>query len=147
MGKLLLVLSLFGIILLLIVSMVDPNNPAVWLASTAPKYTLLRLGLVAALASLLFFNPPSNVYLRSIVMISALGFAGWSLNGLYQNQMQLLDSFALLQASVASTVVTLETKAAAAPALNLQRFSLHNLYSSASEYLQQHLRPHVPTYR
>ena len=108
MGKLLPFLSLLSIGILLTLGLVNPDAPALWMASTSPGFMILRVVLIAALLALLFTHPPRNVYLRSLVGMLALGIAYWSLSATYQNKMLILDTFSLLQFSISAGIVVLE---------------------------------------
>lgn len=108
MGKLILLLSLFGLGLLLILTLVAPGFSAVWLASTSLNFELLRAGLIILLLALLLTNPPRNVHFRAIVGLASLLLVGWCLVATYNNDMKLLDSMSLLMFSISAGITALE---------------------------------------
>lgn len=108
MGKLVLFLSFVAIALLFVVSLVDPTNPIVWLASTSVNFAILRVVMMLGLLALLSTNPPRNIYLRMIVGLFAVGLTGWSLGATYQNDMKFLDTMTLLLFSTSAGIVVLE---------------------------------------
>ncbi|HUD10745.1 MAG TPA: hypothetical protein VMR28_03690, partial [Candidatus Saccharimonadales bacterium] len=64
MGKLLLILALFALIILSIGTFLFPQNPDFWLASGASMYQYIR-GLLALIVVLqLTTRPPRHVWLR-----------------------------------------------------------------------------------
>ena len=108
MGKSVLVLSFVGISLLFVLGITHPDTPAMWLASSSESYTYLRFGMMIALLTLLFTNPPRNVILRTIVGFFAVGMAYWALSATYQNTMMFLDTMAILQFSISAVIAVLE---------------------------------------
>jgi len=108
MSKLVLFLSLLGVIILLTFGIADPNSPVVWLASTSHNFAYLRLGMIVALLALLVTNPPRNVYLRTFVGAAALAMVSWSLSATYNNHMKFLDTLSILEVSISAGLVVLE---------------------------------------
>jgi len=94
--------------ILLFSGLLDPNDPAMWLASTAVGYTFLRLGLIAILGLLLVTHPPRNKYLRIFVGATAVLLSVWSLQSMYREDMKLLDGLANLGAAISMGIVALE---------------------------------------
>jgi hypothetical protein len=111
-SKVILFLSFISLGLLLVLGIVAPDTPAMWLASTTPQFAVIRAVLIAALIGLLVTNPPRNVYLRGLVGIISVSLVSWCLNATYNNEMGIVDTMSLLQASVAAglTVLELDTK-------------------------------------
>lgn len=110
MSKLVLLLSLLGIAILFTLGLTDPNNPVVWLASTSVDFAVLRMAMMIALAALLVTHPPRNIYLRMIVGVFAFSIAGWSLWATYSNAILLLDSLSILQFSISTGLIVLESE-------------------------------------
>jgi hypothetical protein len=108
MNKLILFLAFASLGFLTIVSTIDPNASAVWLASPDQSFDLLRSGVMLVLLVLMFTNPPRNVILRMVIGIAAIGFIGWSGYLTYQNVMQILDGIVFLAAGIASLIAVLE---------------------------------------
>jgi len=108
MGKLIEILSVFALGLLLILSTVSPDAPAIWLAATTSEYYFIRVPLMIILLVLLFTHPPRNIYFRQFVTIAAIIVGGWSLTATYQNKMMFLDSLSILAASISMLLAVLE---------------------------------------
>ena len=108
MGKGILVMSFFSLLILLGFGIFDPSSPVVWLASTSFNFTVLRVILMAVLAALFITNPPRNAYFRAIVGVLCVGLAGWALFATYSNHMKFLDTLAILQVCVTAGMTALE---------------------------------------
>lgn len=108
MAKFLLFLSFMCLGTLLVLSVVAPNTSAVWLASTATSYNIIRGGLMLVLFVLLITNPPRNKYFRFFVGSLAVSLSVWSVLASYQNNMKLLDTTSILAATVSMGIVALE---------------------------------------
>ncbi len=108
MGKVILLLSFFGIGLLLVIAAVDPNSPAVWLASTSSGFFQVRAFMMLILFALLVTNPPRNVYFRAFVGILSLIAVSWALSATYQNEMKLLDTLSILEVGICAGITVLE---------------------------------------
>ena len=108
MAKFLLLLSFICLGTLIILSIVAPNTPAVWLASTGIGYNITRVLLMSVLFVLLVTNPPRNKYFRYFVGLLAISVSAWSVLSTYQNDMKLLDTTSILAATVSMGIVALE---------------------------------------
>lgn len=108
MGKAILWLSFIGIGILLLVSLVAPDNPMVWLANTSASYNQLRFGMLAVLLALLVTNPPRNIYFRAFVGLLSLGVVSWTLSQTYQNHMELLDTLSILEVGISAGITVME---------------------------------------
>jgi hypothetical protein len=94
--------------LLVFLSLLTPNTPAIWLASKAAGYNILRLVLMALLAALIITHPPRKVWLRATIGTITGSLTMWTLVSTYQNHMQFLDTFSILLACVAMIIAVLE---------------------------------------
>jgi hypothetical protein len=110
MSKFVLLASLFATAVLFSFGLTDPNSPVMWLASTTMAFAWLRLIMMVILATLLMTHPPRNIFLRMFIGAFATALAGWSLYSTYNNQMALLDTLVILQFSIASGLIVLESK-------------------------------------
>ena len=108
MGKSVILLSFLGIAILLIGCLVAPESSAFWLAAKSDGYTVVRLVLLVSLGALLVTNPPRNKALRMVIGGVASIIGVWALGATYQNEMQILDSMAILAACVSSGIAVLE---------------------------------------
>jgi hypothetical protein len=108
MSKLVLLLSFLGIGILLIVGLIDPNNSVVWLASTAPAFSLVRIAMMAVLLALLVTNPPRSIILRIVIGLFSIGLISWALRSTYDYHMKLLDTFSLLEVGLSAGISVLE---------------------------------------
>lgn len=108
MNKLILGLTFLSLGFLTVVSTINPNASAVWLASSDQSFDILRTSVMFVLLLLMFTNPPRNLALRAIVGLSAVALIGWSGFMTYQNSFQILDGFVLLAAGIASLLAVLE---------------------------------------
>lgn len=108
MNKFMLFITFVSLGFLTALTTVDPNASAVWLASPAQSFDILRSGVMVVLLVLMFTNPPRNIVLRTIVGISAVALIGWSGYMAYESVIQLLDGLVLLAAGITSLVAVLE---------------------------------------
>jgi hypothetical protein len=108
MNKLILSLTFLALGFLTVLSTINPDASAVWLASPAQAFDVLRSSVMFVLLVLMFTNPPRNVVLRTVVGIAATSFIGWSAYLTYNNTMQILDGIVFLAAGIASLVAVLE---------------------------------------
>lgn len=108
MNKIILCLTFLALGFLTIVSTIDPNASAVWLASSEQSFDMLRSGVMFVLLILMFTNPPRNIALRAIIGLSAAVLIGWSGYMTYQGMFQMLDGLVLLAAGIASLIAILE---------------------------------------
>ena len=107
-NKLILALSLLGLVILLVFGVADPNSPVVWLASTSSVFAWLRAGMIAILFGLMVTDPPRNVYYRVFVGAISMVLAIWTLDATYNNGMKLLDTFSILEFSICAGLTALE---------------------------------------
>lgn len=108
MNKFMLFITFISLGFLTVLSTTNPNASAVWLASPAQTFDILRSGVMAVLLMLMFTNPPRNVLLRTIVGISAIALTGWSGYMAYEGTIQLLDGLVLLAAGITALIAVLE---------------------------------------
>jgi hypothetical protein len=108
MNKLILFLSFLSLGILVVLSVYAPESAALWLASTAQGYNILRICIMAVLAILLVTTPPRSTLSRAAFGVFAMTLGLWSLSSTYANQMQILDGASLLTASIAIIVEVLE---------------------------------------
>jgi hypothetical protein len=108
MSKLILWLSFIAVALLFACSLISPASPALWLASTATNYMIIRGVLMVMLLALIMSDPPRYVWFRVFVGFVSIGLAAWSLSSTYQNIMPILDGAAFLVASIAMGIAALE---------------------------------------
>ena len=108
MNKLILSLTFLSLGFLTVVSTINPNISAVWLASPSQSFDILRSAVMFVLLVLMFTNPPRNVLLRAAVGVTAVAFIGWSAFMTYNNYMQILDGIIFLAAGIASLIAVLE---------------------------------------
>jgi hypothetical protein len=108
MSKSVLLLSFISLAFLLVGAIIMPNSPALWLASSALGYDIVRIVLMLILFGLLITNPPRNHVFRALVGFIAVGLTVWSLAATYDNRMQILDSASILAASVSMGITALE---------------------------------------
>ena len=108
MNKLILSLTFLALGFLTVLTTINPNASAVWLASPAQSFDILRSSVMFVLLILMFTNPPRNVLLRTVVGVAATSFIGWSAYMTYNNSMLILDGIIFLAAGIASLVAVLE---------------------------------------
>ncbi len=108
MNKFMLFITFVSLGFLTVLSTIDPNSSAVWLASPDQSFDILRSGVMVVLLVLMFTNPPRNVVLRTIVGISAIALTSWSGYMAYESAIQILDGLVLLAAGITSLVAVLE---------------------------------------
>lgn len=108
-SKWILTLSMMGTMTLLVFGIADPNNPIMWLASTSLAFTWIRAIMIVILFGLLITEPPRNVYFRMVTGVIAVSLGAWALGTTYDNNMQLLDTLSLLQFSICTGLIALET--------------------------------------
>lgn len=108
MNKFLLFITFISLGFLTVLSTINPNASAVWLASPAQSFDILRVAVMTVLLVLMFTNPPRNVILRTAIGISAIALTGWSGFMAYEGAIQILDGMILLAAGVASLIAVLE---------------------------------------
>lgn len=108
MSKLILFVTFLSLGFLTVVSTIDPNVSAIWLASSSQSFDLLRSSVMFVLLVLMFTNPPRNVALRMVIGVAATAFIGWSGYMAYQNAIQVLDGLVFLAAGIASLIAVLE---------------------------------------
>lgn len=108
MNKFMLFITFVSLGFLTVLSTIDPNSSAVWLASPSQSFDILRSGVMVMLLVLMFTNPPRNVVLRTIIGISAIALTFWSGYMAYESVIQLLDGLVLLAAGLTSLIAVLE---------------------------------------
>lgn len=108
MSKLILFITFLSLGFLTVVSTIDPNLSAIWLASSSQSFDLIRSSLMFVLLVLIFTNPPRNVLLRAVIGVASAVFIGWSGYMAYQNVIQVLDGLIFLAAGIASLIAVLE---------------------------------------
>jgi len=108
MAKLIAVLSIIGLAILDIGSLVAPNSPAMWLASVKPSYVIIRLIIAAVLLALLTTDIADFRLPRDILGGLAAILAVWGLSTIFASNVMFLDSISLVSASIAMTVMLIE---------------------------------------
>jgi hypothetical protein len=108
MNRFILSLTFLALGFITVVSTINPDASAIWLASSAQSFDILRSSVMVMLLVLMFTNPPRNVVLRAVIGVAALTFIGWSGYMTYQNSMMLLDGIVFLAAGIASLIAVLE---------------------------------------
>lgn len=108
MSKAVLTLSLFGIGLLFVFGLTNPDSPVMWMASTSINFAIVRAVLITVLVALIITNPPRNVHFRYFVGIFSAILTSWALNATYNNEMQILDTLSILEFSVCAGLIVLE---------------------------------------
>lgn len=108
MSKLILFLTFLVLTILLAGGLIAPNDPTMWLASSATGYMALRAILMVVIVALLITNPPRNKVFRAFVGFLATGLFVWAVTATYQNHMQFLDSASILAAAISMGIVALE---------------------------------------
>lgn len=109
-GKLLIVLSLIGLLILCLGTALFPQSPVLWLSSALPIYQYLRESLVLILLMQLATRPPRQIWFRLISGVIALSLASWSIEATLYGRMFFFDSLSLLGASIAIGVSAIEHK-------------------------------------
>ena len=110
MGKLILLLSILATAILFSLPFIDPSNSIMWLASVEANFTYLRLIMLIILVSLLATHPPRHLWLRFLVGSFAIAIASWAVWQTYFWSMNILDILSILQFSIATGVIILESK-------------------------------------
>jgi hypothetical protein len=126
MDRLVMGLSLLAISTLIFFGIVDPNSPAMWLASTSQTFTYIRIAMAAVLVALLITRPPRNHLFRIFVGVFSAILAYWSLRATYMNQMAFLDTMTILTFSISCGISVAEldeTKVTRVRARGLRRFT------------------------
>jgi hypothetical protein len=108
MGKAILVMTFFGLSILLIFGIINPTSPVMWLASTSAEFAVLRAVLMVVLVAMFVTNPPRKLVLRVLVGVVCTGLAGWALIATYENSMKILDTMIILESTVTSGLMVLE---------------------------------------
>jgi hypothetical protein len=108
MSKLILFLTLLSLGILVIGTSLIPNSPAMWLASDATGYNIVRVILMVCLFGLFITNPPRNPTFRALVGVVAVCLGSWAIIATYQNSMDILDSASILASSLAIGITALE---------------------------------------
>jgi hypothetical protein len=131
MGKFILFMSFLILGILVTLSFLVPNTAAMWLASTASSYNLVRISLMIIVLGLLVTNPPRNTYFRYFVGLITVTLSIWAIAATYQNDMQFLDTISILATGISMGIVVLEYGPAEADNTIIEReksthFSLHS---------------------
>lgn len=108
MNKLILSLTFLSLGFLTVLSTINPDASAVWLASSSQSFDILRSAVMFMLLVLMFTNPPRNVILRAVVGVASTAFMVWSGYMAYQNYILILDGIVFLAAGIASLIAVLE---------------------------------------
>ncbi len=108
MNKIVLAASFIGISLLFTLGLLDPTNPAVWLASTSIQFAVVRFILLMAFGLMLITTPPRTPFVRKTLAMLVTVVAAFAISATYQNQMKILDTITLLEFSVSAGIVVLE---------------------------------------
>lgn len=108
MNKFLLFVTFMALGFLTVLTTINPDASAVWLASAADSFDILRISTMAILLMLMLTNPPRNVAFRIFVGFSAIVLIGWSGYAAYEGYVQVLDALALLAAGITSLIAVLE---------------------------------------
>lgn len=95
---------------LTVVSSINPDTSAVWLASSDRSFDLLRSGVMLVLLTLMFTNPPRNVLLRAVIGVMTVVFIGWSGYMTYEGFMQILDGIIFVAAGISALIAVLEVE-------------------------------------
>lgn len=108
MNKFMLFITFLSLGFLTILSTINPDASAVWLASPAQSFDILRSSVMAVLLVLMFTNPPRNATLRLMVGFAAIVLTGWSGFAAYEGAIQILDALVFLAAGITSLIAVLE---------------------------------------
>jgi hypothetical protein len=108
MSKKLLAAMVLLLLFLAFGTVLAPESPMFWLASSAVGYQIARFGLMLVLLLQLGTNPPRHKTFRIFSGWVAGITAFWVLNATYGNNMEILDSLSLLGAAVAIGLTALE---------------------------------------
>lgn len=108
MNKLMLFITFVSLGFLTVLSTINPDASAVWLASPSQSFDILRGGIMVILLALMFTNPPRNVTFRIVIGFASVVLIGWSGYMGYEGMIQILDGLALLSAGITSLIAVLE---------------------------------------
>lgn len=112
MGRLIMLMSLVAIVILSLGTMLVPQYPAFWLASSSMAIDNIRQILGLLLVVHLVTRPPRHIWLR-VVSGSVASLIGiWTLQQTWAYHLELLDSLSFLSASLAIVIAALERKPA-----------------------------------
>ena len=110
MGKLLLLASLLGLVIISFGTALSPQSPAFWLAASGEVYQNIRIILAILLVMQLMTNPPRYIWFRIFSGVVASVICVWAVTSTLTNQMLLLDFLSIVGASIAVLVTSLESK-------------------------------------
>src|SRR5665213_1239703 len=108
MSKFVIWMSFLSLVLLTAFSTLMPNSPLMWLADISSIYNLVRVATAFVLLILLITAPPRKKILRFAVGIMSFVLLSSVIVLTNDNKMQLLDSLALVGASISMGIVALE---------------------------------------
>lgn len=96
MKKLSLWLPLAALIIIIIGTLIAPDSPMFWLASSAAPYQNLRLAVSVVLALQLMTSPPRHIAFRVFAGLFAVLLGSWAIQQSYDYHMAFLDSAAFV---------------------------------------------------
>jgi len=102
------ILALASLLFVFICSMLFPESPYMWLATSSPNFTLLRIILITLIATLLITAPVFDHHLHGLLGIFAGSMIIWALLSTYDNHLQILDSLSFLAAGISLGIEALE---------------------------------------
>lgn len=113
--KFLIASTLVFVSALLIGGIYFPGSFAMYLASTAMTFTVLRAVVAVLLIGLLFTNPPRSLALRSIVGFTSVFLFVMNAYLVMNFQMFLLDAVVFLQVAILFGIEALESRRTVIP--------------------------------
>lgn len=119
MGKLLLILSMVGLLFLGIGTATRPDDFMFWLASGELLHQQVRGIIFFILLLQVFTNAPRHLAFRLIAGTVAIVTVGWSVLATNNFTMPLLDTMVFLMGSIAILVTALERRFVIAPSYKL----------------------------
>ena len=108
MGKTLQLLALFGLMIIIVGTILYPQNPAFWLTSGFSTYQYIREALAGVLIVQLIAQPPRHIWLRVFSGVLAIGVGIWAIEATYAYHMLLVDTLCFLGAALAIGAAALE---------------------------------------
>lgn len=108
--KLLIGITLLGVLGLAAGSVYSPDTLLMSLADTGPLYAVLRGIIAVLLVALLVTDPPRSHALRLAIGIWGVVLAGLSLQLLFAYQLHLLDAIVFMEVAIIFGIEALETR-------------------------------------